>query len=252
MFLAGHAMPSFELLSRLRPARAPVAGCRVRAARRDRSRPRRATAAARARGHRRARARRQVRHAELSCSRCCSGPRSCAKRAPRPVRCHADPHAAAGGLRRGDCARQVRRIAIPKRFSLPMRELVALQPRFERRAGRRALRLLEHPRFRAAYDFLLSARRGRRDRSGARRMVDATSRRCPPDDADRARSSSSPASRRARQAPPPRRRRRRQPARERRRAREHAALDAGVRRDSAAISTIRRRRLRARSRRSRS
>ncbi|HLB85261.1 MAG TPA: polynucleotide adenylyltransferase PcnB, partial [Steroidobacteraceae bacterium] len=39
-------------------------------------------------------------------------------------------------------------------FSLPMRELVALQARFERRAGRRALRLLEHPRFRGAYDFL--------------------------------------------------------------------------------------------------
>ena len=30
-----------------------------------------------------------------------------------------------------------------------------LQSRFERRSGRRALRLLEHPRFRAAYDFLL-------------------------------------------------------------------------------------------------
>jgi len=51
-------------------------------------------------------------------------------------------------------ARQVRRLAIPRRFSLPMRELIALQARFERRAGRRALRLLEHPRFRAAYDFL--------------------------------------------------------------------------------------------------
>jgi poly(A) polymerase len=51
--------------------------------------------------------------------------------------------------------RQLRRIAVPKRFSLPMRELVMLQTRFERRAGRRALRLLDHPRFRAAYDFLL-------------------------------------------------------------------------------------------------
>jgi poly(A) polymerase len=30
-----------------------------------------------------------------------------------------------------------------------------LQPRFERREGRRALRLLNHPRFRAAYDFLV-------------------------------------------------------------------------------------------------
>ena len=36
-----------------------------------------------------------------------------------------------------------------------MRELIGLQPRFEKRDGRRALRLLEHPRFRAAYDFLL-------------------------------------------------------------------------------------------------
>ncbi len=51
--------------------------------------------------------------------------------------------------------RQFKRIAVPKRFSLPMRELIMLQTRFERRQGRRALRLLEHPRFRAAYDFLL-------------------------------------------------------------------------------------------------
>lgn len=52
-------------------------------------------------------------------------------------------------------ARQQSRVAIPKRFTLPMREMIAMQPRFERRQGRRALRLLDHPRFRAAYDFLL-------------------------------------------------------------------------------------------------
>jgi poly(A) polymerase len=52
-------------------------------------------------------------------------------------------------------ARQQQRVAIPKRFTLPLRELVGLQPRFEQREGRRALRLLNHPRFRAAYDFLL-------------------------------------------------------------------------------------------------
>jgi poly(A) polymerase len=52
-------------------------------------------------------------------------------------------------------AQQQRRVAIPKRFTIPMTELIAMQPRFERRDGRRALRLLEHPRFRAAYDFLL-------------------------------------------------------------------------------------------------
>jgi poly(A) polymerase len=52
-------------------------------------------------------------------------------------------------------ARQLRRITVPKRFTLPMRDMVLLQPRFENRAGRRALRLLGHPKFRAAYDFLL-------------------------------------------------------------------------------------------------
>lgn len=51
--------------------------------------------------------------------------------------------------------RQQTRVAIPKRFTLPLRELIAMQPRFERREGRRALRLLDHPRFRAGYDFLL-------------------------------------------------------------------------------------------------
>ncbi|NKN32295.1 polynucleotide adenylyltransferase PcnB [Marichromatium bheemlicum] len=53
------------------------------------------------------------------------------------------------------CARQQSRVAIPKRFSLPMREIWALQPRFEQREGKRPFRLLTHPRFRAAYDFLL-------------------------------------------------------------------------------------------------
>ena len=52
-------------------------------------------------------------------------------------------------------SRQLRRIAIPKRFTMPMHDIIMMQPRFERRSGRRALRFLEHPRFRAAYDFLL-------------------------------------------------------------------------------------------------
>jgi poly(A) polymerase len=46
-------------------------------------------------------------------------------------------------------------IAIPKRFSLGVREMFALQPRLEHPRGRRALRVLEHPRFRASYDLLL-------------------------------------------------------------------------------------------------
>lgn len=52
-------------------------------------------------------------------------------------------------------SRQQQVIALPKRFAVPMREIWQLQPRFEHRSGKRALRLLSHPRFRAAYDFLL-------------------------------------------------------------------------------------------------
>jgi poly(A) polymerase len=47
------------------------------------------------------------------------------------------------------------RLAIPKRFSLGVREMFALQPRLEHPRGRRALRVLEHPRLRAAYDLLV-------------------------------------------------------------------------------------------------
>ncbi|MDJ0807850.1 MAG: polynucleotide adenylyltransferase PcnB, partial [Gammaproteobacteria bacterium] len=50
---------------------------------------------------------------------------------------------------------QAQRISIPKRFSYPMRDIWYLQPRFLNRSGKRPQRLLTHPRFRAAYDFLL-------------------------------------------------------------------------------------------------
>ena len=50
---------------------------------------------------------------------------------------------------------QAEKLAIHRRFVADMKEIWALQPRFEQRAGRRPYRLLEHPRFRAAYDFLL-------------------------------------------------------------------------------------------------
>ena len=45
--------------------------------------------------------------------------------------------------------------AIPKRFTLAMREIWALQLTLSKRGGNRANRLMEHPRFRAAYDFVL-------------------------------------------------------------------------------------------------
>jgi len=51
--------------------------------------------------------------------------------------------------------RQLKWVAIPKSIALPAREVWALQPRFEMPQGGRAFRLLTHPKFRAAYDFLL-------------------------------------------------------------------------------------------------
>ncbi len=49
---------------------------------------------------------------------------------------------------------QVARTALPRRFSLPMQEIWLLQPRFGQRQRKRVFRLLAHPRFRAAFDFL--------------------------------------------------------------------------------------------------
>lgn len=80
-----------------------------------------------------------------------------------PVRDRAEQLTASGGdpqvsLERA-CAetvsRQIGHVSLPKRFGLPMREIWSLQPRFEQRKGRRPIRLYTHPRFRAAYDFLL-------------------------------------------------------------------------------------------------
>jgi poly(A) polymerase len=50
--------------------------------------------------------------------------------------------------------KQRRYVAAPKRFILQTREFWALQHRFEELRGKRPLRFLTHPRFRAAYDFL--------------------------------------------------------------------------------------------------
>ncbi|ABE48870.1 polynucleotide adenylyltransferase PcnB [Methylobacillus flagellatus] len=53
------------------------------------------------------------------------------------------------------CDIQAEKMAIHKRYSVTMREIWSLQPRFEQRAGRRPYSLLENPRYRAGYDFLL-------------------------------------------------------------------------------------------------
>jgi len=50
---------------------------------------------------------------------------------------------------------QTRRVSMPRRFSQMAREIWQLQPRLFRRTGKQPSRLILHPRFRAAYDFLL-------------------------------------------------------------------------------------------------
>ena len=50
---------------------------------------------------------------------------------------------------------QAEKLAIPRRYGADMKDIWALQARFLNRAGRRPWQLLDHPRFRAGFDFLL-------------------------------------------------------------------------------------------------
>src|SRR6476659_7255671 len=66
-------------------------------------------------------------------------------------------HAAEAQRRAADrgTVHQLTTIAVPRRFSLPMQEIWLLQSRFGQRRRKRVIRLLAHPRFRAAFDFLV-------------------------------------------------------------------------------------------------
>ena len=50
---------------------------------------------------------------------------------------------------------QTEKLALQRKIGSDMRDIWAMQPRFERRQGKTPYKLLEHPRFRAGYDFLL-------------------------------------------------------------------------------------------------
>ena len=50
---------------------------------------------------------------------------------------------------------QQRRISIPKRFTVPMREMLSMQPRFEFKRVKSSMKLIDDRRFRAAYYFML-------------------------------------------------------------------------------------------------
>jgi len=50
---------------------------------------------------------------------------------------------------------QTEKLALQRKIGSDMRDIWAMQPRFERRTGKAPHKLLEHQRFRAGYDFLL-------------------------------------------------------------------------------------------------
>lgn len=52
-------------------------------------------------------------------------------------------------------AAQIKSTALPRHITLAMREVWSLQPKFNGQFGSKPSRLIHHPRFRAAYDFLL-------------------------------------------------------------------------------------------------
>lgn len=81
-----------------------------------------------------------------------------------PVKQRADDIAIESGLTHYDAyvaamgdvlEKQCLTISLPRRFSTPARDIWQLQLRLERGQGTRAFKLLEHPKFRAAYDLLL-------------------------------------------------------------------------------------------------
>jgi len=46
-------------------------------------------------------------------------------------------------------------VSVPRRFAIMVKEIFVLQVRLKHRSGKRPIRVREHPRFRAAYDFLV-------------------------------------------------------------------------------------------------
>jgi poly(A) polymerase len=108
-------------------------------------------------------------------------------------------------------SQQQRRISIPKRFTIPMREMLSLQPRFAMMRGKRAMNLLEHKRFRAAYDFyMLQAEVGLADEATARFWTEVQTQSVD----ERSRSFQMNSGQAAAKNRRPRRRRRRKPASE--------------------------------------
>ena len=91
---------------------------------------------------------------------------------------------------------QLRATSLPKRFSIPMREIWAMQPRLLATTGKRALRLLGHPRFRAGYDFLCLREQAGEDLQGRGQWWTELQESTPTEDVESAQSSPAPRRRR--------------------------------------------------------
>jgi len=68
---------------------------------------------------------------------------------------------------RATISEQVKYLSIPRRFSMVARDIWDMQPRLHRTNGKRPYKLLEHQRFRAAYDFMCL-----RGQAGEEELVD--------------------------------------------------------------------------------
>ncbi len=68
---------------------------------------------------------------------------------------------------RASLSEQVKHLSIPRRFSVVARDIWDMQPRLHKISGKRPLKLLEHQRFRAAYDFMCL-----RGQAGENELVD--------------------------------------------------------------------------------
>ncbi len=66
-----------------------------------------------------------------------------------------EPHTILDRAAAGVLAAQIQSVSLPRRFSQMARDIWAMQSRLERRRRKDAITLLGHPRFRAAYDFLV-------------------------------------------------------------------------------------------------
>jgi poly(A) polymerase len=68
---------------------------------------------------------------------------------------------------RRSLSEQVKSLSIPRRFSMVARDIWEMQPRLHQTNGKRPLKLIEHQRFRAAYDFMCL-----RGQAGERELID--------------------------------------------------------------------------------